>query len=108
MQKDQRLAPRYQLSAMAEVTDSRGAEMRVQITEISTSGCRFLSERRLSAGTEITIRTRTGSDDFQASATVVRSTRAGTGVMFNKISAASLSLLEKWLVAARSVVATIT
>ena len=92
---------------MAEVTDSRGVEMRVQITEISACGCRFLSKGRLPVGKEVTIRIRTGNDDFQASAVVVRSTRTDTGVMFNRVNAASLSLLEKWLVAARSVVATI-
>lgn len=84
---------------MAEVTDSRGAEMRVQITEISACGCRFVSERRLFVGTEIAIRIRTGNDNFRASAIVVRSTRTGTGVMFNRVDAASLSLLEKWLTA---------
>ena len=99
MHKDNRLAPRYPLSAMAEVTDSRGAEMGVQIMEISACGCRFLSKERLSVGTEITIRIRTESDDFQASATVVRSTRMGTGVMFNKVNTASLRVLEKWLMA---------
>lgn len=85
---------------MAEVTDSRGAEMSVEITEISACGCRFLSNGRLSVGTEVTIRIRTPNDEFQASAIVVRSTRTGTGVMFNKVNAASLCVLEKWLMAA--------
>ena len=108
MHKDHRLAPRYPLSATAEVTDSRGAEMIVQIMDISACGCRFVSKGRLSVGTEVTIRIRTESDDFQASAIVVRSTRTGTGVMFNKVSPASLSLLGKWLAAARSTVEAIT
>ena len=108
MHKDNRFAPRYPLSVMAEVTGRGGAQMRVQITDISASGCRFLSKGRLSVGTEVTVRIRTGNDEFQASAIVVRSTRTDTGVMFNRVNAASLSLLEKWLIAARSVVATIT
>ena len=108
MQKDLRIGPRYPFSAIAEVTDSRGAEMRVQITEISACGCRFLSKGKLSVGTEVTIRIRTASDQFQASAIVVRSTRTGTGVMFKNVNTACVSLLAKWLAAARSAVATIT
>lgn len=84
---------------MAEVTDSHGAEMRVQITEISACGCRFLSKGWLCVGTEVTIRIRTPDDEFHASAIVVRSTRTGAGVMFNKVDAASLRVLEKWLAA---------
>ena len=84
---------------MAEVTNSHGAEMSVQITEISACGCRFLSEGRLPVGAEVTITIRTPSDEFQASAIVVRSTRTGTGVMFNKVCTASLCVLEKWLAA---------
>ena len=99
MHNDRRFVPRYTLSAMAEVTDSRGAEMCVEITEISASGCRFLSNGRLSVGMEVTIRIRTPNDQFQASAIVVRSTRTAAGVMFNKVDAASLRVLEKWLTA---------
>ena len=97
MHKDRRFVPRYALSAMAEVSNSLGAETSVEITEISATGCRFLSKGRLPIGAEVTIRIRTPDDVFEASAVVVRSTRTGTGVMFNKVSAVSLRVLEKWL-----------
>lgn len=100
MHKDRRFVPRHALSAMAEVTDSRGAEMCVEIMEISERGCRFLSKGRPSVGTEVTVRIRTPNDEFQASAIVVRSTGTGTAVMFNKVNATSLRVLEKWLGAA--------
>ena len=108
MHEDRRITPRHPFSAIAEVTDRRGAEMRVQITDISACGCHFLSKGRLPVGTEVTIRIHTSSDEFEASAIVVRSTRTNTGVMFNKVNTAFLPVLEKWLATARSAAETIT
>lgn len=104
---EHRLTPSYPFSAIAEVTDSRGAEMRAQATDISARAFHFLSNGRLSVGTEVIIRIYALSDQFRASGIVIHSTRTDTGVMFDRVNAAFLPVFEKWLAAARSAAATV-
>jgi hypothetical protein len=99
-----RFCTRYAFDAQAEIITS-DAEWPSSVTNISFGGCRLLTTAHLPAGATVTIKIRTPTDSFTATAIVIHSTANDVGVMFDKITPESLSVLMTWINAARSAAA---
>jgi PilZ domain-containing protein len=99
--REKRLYTRYAFEAHAEIITS-DTELPSRVTNISFGGCRLLTNGLLPAGATITVKIRTPTDSFAATAKVVHSTANDAGVMFDKISAESLLVLQKLIDVAKS------
>ena len=96
----ERLYARYSFSAAAEIDDGSGAGASASVTNISYGGCRLLTQKQLPIGSGITVRIRTATRHFEATAKVVHSTPADAGLMFGRIDPPSLLTLREWVEAA--------
>ena len=99
--RENRLYTRYAFEAHAEIITS-DAELPSRVTNISFGGCRLLTNGLLPTGATITIKIRTPTDSFAATAKVMHSTANDVGVMFDKIGPEFLSVLQKWINVAKS------
>lgn len=97
MQQPDRIYTRYNFSAAAQIVAGSGAEMPSRVTNISFGGCRLLANHLLKVGAEVTIKIRTQDQEFEAPATVVRSTGNDVGLMFHNVQPNFLFVLEKWI-----------
>jgi hypothetical protein len=96
-----RLYTRYIFTADAEIGIS-GVATSAKVMNISFGGCRLLINGYLEVGAAITIKIRTLSDSFEATAKVVHVAEHEAGVMFDKFTPLSLFVLQKWINAAKS------
>jgi PilZ domain len=96
-----RLYERYDFVASAVLTDDSGAEMPARVSNISYGGCRLLLNRQLSIGAQVTVKIHAIEDEFEASAKVVHSSEKDAGLMFGRIGADALFVLQKWIAEAR-------
>jgi hypothetical protein len=103
--REKRFYTRYPFEAHAEIITS-DVELPSRVTNISFGGCRLLTDGLLPAGATITIKIRTPTASFAATAKVMHSTANDVGVMFDKISPESLSVLQKLIDTAKSAPAT--
>jgi hypothetical protein len=99
--REKRLYTRYPFEAHAEIIAS-DVEWSLRVTNISFGGCRLLTNGLIPEGSTITIRIRTQTDSFMATAKVMHSTADDVGVMFDEIRPESLPVLQKWINAAKS------
>ena len=97
MQGDRRRVPRYAFSAVGEVIDCSGAEMRARVTDISLCGCRLLANGKLPVGMPVTVKIHTSGDYFESPATVIHSTPTDMGLMFQNINHVFFQVLHKWI-----------
>jgi PilZ domain len=98
---ENRLYTRYAFEAHAEII-TLDAELSSRVTNISFGGCRLLTTSVLPAGATITVKIRTPTHSFVATAKVIHSTANDVGVMFDKIGPESLLVLQKLIDAAKS------
>jgi PilZ domain len=96
-----RLTTRYAFEANAEII-TLDTELPSRVTNISFGGCRLLTTGLLPTGATITIKIRTPTHSFVATAKVIHSTANDVGVMFDKIGPESLLVLQKLIDAAKS------
>jgi PilZ domain len=96
-----RLCTRYAFEALAKIITS-DTELPSRVTNISFGGCRLVTNGLLPPGAAITVKIRTPTDSFAATAKVIHSTANDVGVMFDKISPESLLVLQKLIDAAKS------
>jgi hypothetical protein len=83
-------------AALAEgVSGARSARVR----ELSVHGCYLVMSAPFPKGASLLVRIRTPKEQFQSRAVVVHSTAfgIGMGVEFRDVSAASLAVLQQWL-----------
>jgi PilZ domain len=106
-EQERRRTPRYAFSAIAEVIDSSGAVIRSQVSDMSVSGCRLIVNRCLVVGAEVKVKIHTPTDYFQTWAMVVHSTESDMGLVFHSTDPIFLTVLQKWVSAARSAAATV-
>jgi PilZ domain-containing protein len=78
--REKRLYTRYPFEAHAEIIAS-DVELPLRVTNISFGGCRLLTNGLIPEGSTITIRIRTQTDSFMATAKVMHSTEDDVGVM---------------------------
>lgn len=94
----QRLYTRYSFSASATIiVDNSGSRIPAQVANISGSGCRLLTDVRLSVGSQIAVQIHTATEFFEAPATVVHCANDGVGLMFHNESPKYLLVLNKWI-----------
>jgi hypothetical protein len=99
MANELRRAPRYSLTAIAEITDlSTGSRIIVQTSDLSLVGCYVDTLNPLPAGTQVRISITHENETF-ASAGVVVYSRAnmGMGIKFLKVQHDYLDVLRNWL-----------
>jgi PilZ domain len=107
MEQERRSVPRYSFSALAEIIQNSGREIRARVTDISVSGCHLISDGRLVVGAEVTLKIRTATDYFQTWAMVVYSTPRDMGLVFHSTAPPLVRVLHKWTGAARMAAATV-
>ena len=100
MIQHRRRVPRYAFSAVGEVIDGSGAEMRTRVADISLGGCRLLANGKLPVGMTVTVKIHTSSEYFESSAKVMYSTPNDMGVMFQNVDHVFFPVLHKWIHAA--------
>ena len=99
MANELRRAPRYSLTAIAEITDlSTGARITARTSDLSLVGCYVDTLNPLPAGTQVRISI-THENEIFASAGVVVYSRAnmGMGIKFLKVQHDYLGVLRDWL-----------
>ena len=99
MANELRRAPRYLLTAVAEITDlNTGTCITAQTSDLSLVGCYVDTLNPLPAGTRVRISI-THETEIFASAGVVVYSRAsmGMGIKFLKVQHDYLSVLREWL-----------
>ena len=100
---DRRVAPRYPLILLAEVTDLVSAtKFTVQTSDVSRAGCYIEMLNPLPRGTKIHVRLQNQKEWFGSPATVMYvSPGMGIGVAFaENLPAAQQVVLDRWLTAA--------
>jgi hypothetical protein len=99
MEQPQRRTPRFPFSAFAEVirTDTQATET-TRVNELSLYGCYLDTATPLLRGAQIIVKIISGSQFFEARATVVYSQPTlGMGVAFREVKPVFLAVLQKWL-----------
>ncbi|MGB7846415.1 MAG: PilZ domain-containing protein [Candidatus Acidiferrum sp.] len=96
---ERRRAPRYRFVASAEVVEKMsGAKMNVRVTELSLYGCYLDMPNPLPSGARIFVRIFTGTDFFEAEASVIYSqANLGVGLSFHDVNPYFLPTLKRWL-----------
>jgi hypothetical protein len=100
---DRRVAPRYPLILLAEVTDRlSSSKFTARTSDVSRSGCYIDMLNPLPHGTQIQVRLRNQREIFESSATVMYvSPGLGIGVAFaENLPAEQLEVLDAWLAVA--------
>jgi hypothetical protein len=99
---DRRVAPRYPLVLLAEVTDLlSSAKFTARTSDVSLTGCYIDMLSPLPRGTQVQVRLKNGHEVFESAATVMYvSPGLGIGVALAELSAAQQTLLDRWLASA--------
>lgn len=100
---DRRVATRYPLILIAEVTEIiSGAKSMARTADVSRTGCYLDTLKPALKGTQIRLRLMLAEEVFQAQALVMYSSPGlGMGVRFNEqIPESQLNILERWLIEA--------
>ena len=102
---DRRVAPRYPIILLAEVTDLLSATKFVARTaDISRTGCYIDMLHPLPRGTKVHVRLHRQKEIFESPATVMYvSPGLGIGVAFTDLTSAQQAILDRWLSAAAKV-----
>jgi hypothetical protein len=101
--KERRVAPRYSLIVIAEVTDRlSSAKFTARTSDVSRSGCYLDMRNPLPRGTQIHLRLQSEKEKFESSGTVIYvSPGLGMGVAFGaNLPAKEQEVLDRWLDAA--------
>lgn len=98
---DRRLAPRYPLIVLAEITDQlSSAKFTARTSDVSRTGCYLDTLNPLPRGTQILIRLNNQKEVFESIATVMYvSPGLGMGVHFAEHSPEQAEILNRWLAA---------
>ena len=102
---DRRVAPRYPLVLLAEVTDLLSAvKFTARTSDLSRTGCYIDMLSPLPRGSQVHVLLKNEGEVFASAATVMYvSPGLGIGVAFAEMPAEQQSLLDRWLaVAART------
>lgn len=96
---ERRRVSRYPFVADAEIVEEiSGARMFVRVTELSLYGCYLDMHQPLPSGSQLFVKIFTGTDFFEAEATVVYSQpNIGVGLTFREVNQHFLPTLKKWL-----------
>jgi hypothetical protein len=99
---DRRVAPRYPLILLAEVTDLLSStRFTARTSEVSRTGCYIDMLSPLPRGTQVHVRLKNGGQVFESAATVMYvSPGLGIGVAFGEMPAEQQTLLDRWLASA--------
>src|SRR3981081_707157 len=100
---DRRVAPRYPLILLAEVTDVlSSSKLAARTSDLSRTGCYIDMLNPLPRGTKVHVRLQNQKEVFESTATVMYvSPGLGIGVAFaENLSMNQLVLLDRWLAAA--------
>ena len=100
---DRRVAPRYPLVLLAEVTDQLSStKFTARTADVSRTGCYIDMLSPLPRGTKIHVRLHNQKEMFEAAATVMYvSAGLGIGVAFaENLSTNQQEVLDRWLAAA--------
>ena len=102
---DRRVAPRYPLVLLAEVTDQLSStKFTARTSDISRTGCYIDMLSPLPRGTQIHVRLHNQKETFESAATVMYvSPGLGIGVAFAaNLEANQQVVLDRWLAAANT------
>jgi PilZ domain len=102
---DRRVAPRYPLVLLAEVTDQLSStKFTARTSDVSRTGCYIDMLSPLPRGTQVHVRLQNQKETFESAATVMYvSPGLGIGVAFaENLPANQLEVLDRWLAAAKS------
>jgi len=96
---DRRRTPRYPFVASAEIVEKiSGTRMFARMTDISLYGCYLDMSNPLPSGSHVFVKIFTGTDFFEAHATVVYSQpNLGVGLAFRNVEQHFFPTLKKWL-----------
>jgi PilZ domain len=100
---DRRVAPRYSLVLLAEVTDQLSStEFTARTSDVSRTGCYIDMLSPLPRGTQVHVRLRNQKEVFESPATVMYvSPGLGIGVAFaENVPTKQQEVLDRWLAAA--------
>src|ERR1700739_1987258 len=100
---DRRVAPRYPLVLLAEVTDQLSStKFTARTADLSRTGCYIDMLSPLPRGTQVHVRLQNPKEIFESAATVMYvSPRLGIGVAFAEdLPAHHQKVLNRWLAAA--------
>jgi hypothetical protein len=102
MEKERRRVPRFPFSAPAElVPEDTGGAVSTRVKELSLYGCYLELSTPLPRGTPVLLKIFSGTEFFEARATVVYvDDHLGIGLAFRNVRAQYLVMLQKWLQAA--------
>jgi hypothetical protein len=101
MEQERRRALRLRLIAPAELVDeTSGARTTAYLTDFSLYGCSLGVRHPPRRGTTIRIEVVTAAESFESCATVVHSHGHSAGLTFRDMKPQSLTVLQRWLVAA--------
>lgn len=101
--KERRVAPRYPLIVIAEVTDRlSSARFTARTSDVSQSGCYLDMRNPLPGGTQIHLRLQSEKEKFESWGAVIYSSPGlGMGVAFEaNLTANEQEVLDRWLDAA--------
>jgi hypothetical protein len=99
---DRRVAPRYPLILLAEVTDLLSSvKLTARTSDLSRTGCYIDMLSPLPRGTEVHVLLKNVGEVFESAAIVMYvSPGLGIGVQFAELRAERQSLLDRWLAVA--------
>jgi hypothetical protein len=101
MEKERRRAIRFQFIAPVELVDESGGQVTTYVTDLGLHGCSMGVSSPPRQGSAIQLKISTARDSFEARATVVHSSFNQTGVTFFDVAPRSLTVLRRWLAAAK-------
>jgi hypothetical protein len=101
MDKERRRAIRFQFIAPVEILDESGGQVTTFSTDLGLHGCSMGATHPPRKGSAVQLKIRTSRDSFEAQATVVHSSANRIGVAFHDVKPTSLTVLRRWLAAAK-------
>ena len=102
MEHERRRALRFRLIAPAELVDENsGQRIAAYVTDVSLNGCTLGITHPPRKGKTIQLEIVTPNESFESRATVVYSHAHSAGLTFRDVKPQSLTVLQRWLVAAR-------
>jgi hypothetical protein len=102
MERERRRALRFRLIAPAELVDeASGARSTAYVTDFSLYGCTLGVRHPPRKGTTIRIEVVSAVESFESRATVAHSHGHSAGLAFREMKPQALTVLQRWLAAAR-------
>jgi hypothetical protein len=102
MDQERRRVVRFQFIAPVELVDeSSGESVTTYVTDLGLHGCAVGVSNPLLQGSAIRLKITTARDLFEARASVVHATSNRVGVWFSDVKPRSLTVLRRWLAAAK-------